>query len=70
LQWGGQRSAQKKEAEADRGPAFIQFLDCVFQLTNIYPLSFQFRQSLLVFLAEQVYSNHFGNFLILSKTLK
>ena len=72
MQWGASRSSVmgKKESEPDRGPALIQFLDAVYQLTNIYPLSFEFRQTFLVFLAEQIYSNHFGNFLLLSKTLK
>lgn len=40
LQWGS--SGVKKEAEGDRGPGLIQFLDAVYQLTVIYPLSFQF----------------------------
>lgn len=40
LQWGGFRSALKKDAEPDRGTALIQFFDCVFQLLSIYPLSF------------------------------
>lgn len=56
--------------EPDRGTALIQFLDCVFQLTSIYPLSFEFSQGLLIFLAEQVYSNRFGNFLLVSKVVK
>jgi hypothetical protein len=67
LQWG--QSKAKKE-EPDRGAAVIQFLDAVFQLTCIYPLSFEFNQNLLVVLAENVYSNRFGNFLLVSKAIK
>jgi hypothetical protein len=51
LQWGGTRPAPKRDPEPDRGPALIQFFDAVFQLTSIYPLSFEFSQAFLVFLA-------------------
>lgn len=30
----------KKEKQEDKGIAIIQFLDCVFQITKMYPLSF------------------------------
>lgn len=66
LQWG---RAGKKE-EGDRGAAVIQLLDAVFQLTCIYPLSFEFSQNLLVLLAEHVYSNRFGNFLLAARAIR
>jgi len=67
LQWG---HARGKKEEPDRGAAIIQFLDAVFQLTCIYPLSFEFNQNYLVFLAENVFSNRFGNFLLASRAIK
>ena len=60
----------KKDNEPDRGPALIQFLDAVYQLTTIYPLSFEFQQTFLILIAEQIYSNRYGNFLLLSKAYR
>jgi hypothetical protein len=68
LQWGHARVGKKDDS--DRGAAIIQFLDAVFQLTCIYPLSFEFSQNLLVFLAENIYSNRFGNFLLASRAIR
>ena len=51
LQWGGTKTQFKKDNEPERGPVLIQFLDAVYQLTAIYPLSFQFNHNFLVFIA-------------------
>ena len=67
MSWGC--SFGKKETDLDKGAAIIQFLDCVFQLTCIYPISFEFSQGLLVFIAEQVYSGLFGNFLLSARQI-
>eukprot|EP00111_Clytia_hemisphaerica_P003116 TCONS_00008846-protein len=50
-------------SEEDLSPLFLQFLDCVWQLTQQYPLSFEFSESLLEMLAEHSYSGRFGTFL-------
>lgn len=44
-------------------PMFIQFLDCVSQLMNSNPLSFEFNYKFLSKLSNLMYTCLFGNFL-------
>jgi len=44
-------------------PVFVQFLDSVSQILREDPSSFEFNEYLLVFLAEQSYTDQFGDFL-------
>jgi len=53
----------KEYNDDQRAPIFLQFLDCVFQLLHQFPCSFQFTPNLLVFIADEMYSCRFGNFL-------
>lgn len=57
----------KKEKGEEKGIAIIQFLDCVFQLAGVYPLSFEFNEDLLTYLATHVYSRKYGNFLFATR---
>ncbi|XP_044171154.1 myotubularin-related protein 4-like [Acropora millepora] len=46
-----------------RCPVFLQWLDCVHQLTRQFPCSFEFNETFLVKLAQHAYSCLFGTFL-------
>ena len=47
----------------DQSPAFLLFLDCVFQIYNQYPCSFEFGEEFLVMLFRHAYASQFGTFL-------
>lgn len=53
----------KKEDSDQASPVFIQFLDCVYQLTIQFPEAFEFNESFLLFLAEKYHSLLYGTFL-------
>ena len=48
---------------ADYSPIFMQFLDCVWQIMQHYPYTFQFNKYLLTFIAQNLHSCLYGNFL-------
>eukprot|EP00727_Mastigamoeba_balamuthi_P011806 m51a1_g7248 hypothetical protein (1280) ;mRNA; r:130275-135432 len=50
-----------------RSPIFPQFVDCVYQLTQQFPFSFQFNEKFLVALLDNLYSCRFGTFLFNSE---
>ncbi|CAD8121242.1 unnamed protein product [Paramecium sonneborni] len=60
-----QRSAigNKQNNDDSRSPIFLQFLDCVYQMQQLYPLSFEFNQKLLFDLAYHHLTSLFGTFL-------
>lgn len=49
--------------EEELSPLFLQFLDCVWQLMQQYPLTFEYSEQLLELFAEHSYSGRFGTFL-------
>lgn len=51
---------QKSE---ERAPIFLQFIDCVFQTLRQFPCSFEFNESLLLFVLDNVFGCQFGSFL-------
>ncbi|XP_007563178.1 phosphatidylinositol-3,5-bisphosphate 3-phosphatase MTMR2 [Poecilia latipinna] len=53
----------KNHSDADRSPVFIQFIDCVWQLTRQFPAAFEFNEYFLVTILDHLYSCLFGTFL-------
>eukprot|EP01104_Vermistella_antarctica_P002432 TRINITY_DN12673_c0_g1_i1.p1 TRINITY_DN12673_c0_g1~~TRINITY_DN12673_c0_g1_i1.p1 ORF type:complete len:1562 (-),score=326.53 TRINITY_DN12673_c0_g1_i1:23-4708(-) len=53
----------RQSADDQRSPVFIQFIDCVWQLTRMYPCAFEFNEHFLITLLDHVFSCHFGTFL-------
>eukprot|EP01132_Coremiostelium_polycephalum_P006801 gene6801-8438_t len=47
----------------ERSPIFMQFVDCVWQLTNQFPHAFEFNEKLLIRTLDALYSCQFGTFL-------
>ncbi|GFR72324.1 myotubularin-related protein 2 [Elysia marginata] len=66
---GWDRTAQRvghgedKHSDADRSPVFLQFIDCVWQMTQQFPNAFEFNESFLITILDHLYSCLFGTFL-------
>ena len=52
-----------KHNDNDRSPVFLQFVDCVWQVTNQFPHCFEFNEYFLTFVLDHLYSCLFGTFL-------
>ncbi|XP_045468374.1 myotubularin-related protein 2-like [Harmonia axyridis] len=50
-------------SDADRSPVFLQFIDCVWQITQQFPNAFQFNDYFLITILDHLYSCRFGTFL-------
>ena len=49
--------------EDERSPIFEQFIECVWQLLDQYPLYFEFNQEFLICILDHLYSCKYGTFL-------
>jgi len=52
-----------KHNDADRSPVFLQFIDCVWQVTQQFPNAFEFNEYFLTTILDHLYSSLFGTFL-------
>ena len=52
-----------KHNDNDRSPVFLQFIDCVYQVTTQFPNKFEFNSDFLILILHHLYSCLFGNFL-------
>ena len=57
-----------KHQDPERSPVFVQFIDCVYQLTRQYPHGFEFNEHFLITILDHVYSCLFGTFLMNSES--
>ncbi|XP_039622486.1 myotubularin [Polypterus senegalus] len=53
----------KNHTDADRSPIFLQFIDCVWQMTKQFPTAFEFNEHFLITIVDHLYSCRFGTFL-------
>uniref|UniRef100_A0A671QGF4 phosphatidylinositol-3,5-bisphosphate 3-phosphatase n=1 Tax=Sinocyclocheilus anshuiensis TaxID=1608454 RepID=A0A671QGF4_9TELE len=50
-------------ANSERSPLFVQFIDCVWQMTRQFPSAFEFNELFLITVLDHLYSCLFGTFL-------
>lgn len=50
-------------SDADRSPVFLQFIDCVWQISRQMPHSMEFNEHFLITILDHLYSCRFGTFL-------
>ena len=55
---GHLRTTDSKE----QSPVFLQFIEAVWQLSEIYPTAFEFNERFLIFLHDHSHSCQYGNF--------
>lgn len=53
----------KTYSDAERSPVFLQFMDCVWQMTQQFPTAFEFNEDFLILIVDHMYSCLFGTFL-------
>ena len=58
------------KARGGEGATFVCFLDCVWQLYRQYAWSFEFTESFLVLLFDNVYSSEYGTYCVLRQTVE
>ncbi|VDP70911.1 unnamed protein product [Echinostoma caproni] len=51
----------------ERSPVFLQFIDCVWQMMQQFPHSFEFNERFLITIMDELYAARFGTFLFNSE---
>lgn len=60
----GERTGQGSEKEdGDVSPIFVQFLDAIWQLLQLFPGAFEFNEKMLLTIAHHLFSCRFGTFI-------
>lgn len=54
---------EDNHSSSERSPLFVQFIDCVWQMTRQFPAAFEFNELFLVTVLDHLYSGLFGTFL-------
>ncbi|XP_034413349.1 myotubularin-related protein 1a isoform X7 [Cyclopterus lumpus] len=57
----------ENHANSERSPLFVQFVDCVWQMTRQFPAAFEFNELFLITVLDHLYSCLFGTFLYSSE---
>lgn len=53
----------RNHSDDQRAPIFLQFIDCVWQMTIQFPYAFEFNEHFLITILDHLYSCLFGTFL-------
>lgn len=53
----------EKSEKKKNSPVFTQFLHTVYQILIQFPTAFEFRENMLLFISDEIYSNKYGTFL-------
>lgn len=53
----------ERHSDPDRSPVFLQWIDCVYQVTLQFPYAFEFNEYFLLTILDHLYSCRFGTFL-------
>ncbi|OTF76415.1 hypothetical protein BLA29_009929, partial [Euroglyphus maynei] len=61
---------EDKSSDDNRSPVFLQWLDCVWQIQRQFPTAFEFNETLLLVIADHMYSCLFGTFLANSESTR
>eukprot|EP01132_Coremiostelium_polycephalum_P001248 gene1248-1574_t len=56
-----------KYNDEQRSPVFIQFIECIYHITQQFPNSFEFNETLLLDITHHLYTCRFGTFLFNSE---
>lgn len=51
------------DGDSQRSPVFLQFLDCIWQLVQVYPQAAEFNSVFLATIMDEVFNCRFGTFL-------
>ncbi|XP_055085248.1 myotubularin-related protein 1a isoform X1 [Periophthalmus magnuspinnatus] len=54
---------EDNHSSSERSPLFVQFIDCVWQMTRQFPAAFEFNELFLITVLDHLYSCLFGTFL-------
>eukprot|EP00794_Sanderia_malayensis_P006847 gene6847-7616_t len=60
----------KNYSDEQRSPIFVQFFDCVWQVTRQFPCAFEFNEHFLITVLDHLYSCRFGTFLCNAEAIR
>jgi hypothetical protein len=60
---GSNAAATSGTSTKEEAPIFVQFLDCVWQIMQQFPLEFEFNEAYLITIVDELYSCKYGTFL-------
>eukprot|EP00045_Choanoeca_perplexa_P014305 m.167499 g.167499 ORF g.167499 m.167499 type:complete len:578 (-) comp16639_c0_seq2:1416-3149(-) len=53
----------RNATDDQRSPVFLQFLDCVWQMSQQHPCAFEFNEDMLLYIADEMFTCMYGTFM-------